>query len=65
LTEDNLRYLDEKIAREADNREKKEMILEDRRSSYSGAGHRGGNQTQSAVLIPDLVTSPKTARNIP
>ncbi len=65
LTEENLRYLDDKIAREADNRDRKEAILEDRRSSISGTGHRNGNQTQSALVIPDLVTSPKTARNIP
>jgi hypothetical protein len=65
LTEENLRYLDDKIAREADNRDRKEAILEDRRSSISGTGHRNGNQTQSALVIPYLVTSPKTARNIP
>ena len=34
LTEDNLLKLDDKIAREAELRDKKETILEDRRSSY-------------------------------
>lgn len=33
LTEDNLKHLDDKIAREADTRDRKEAILEDRRSS--------------------------------
>ena len=41
LTEDNLKRLDDKIAREADNRDRKEMILDDRRSSHSGI-FRGG-----------------------
>jgi len=62
LTEDNLRHLDNKIAREADNRDRKETILDDRRSTHSGAFRNGGNQTQSANYIPELVTSPKTAR---
>lgn len=65
LTEENLKYLDDKIAREAENREKKEMILDDRRSSHSGVFARNAaqNHTQQAMLVPEIVTSPKTARN--
>jgi hypothetical protein len=45
LTEDNLKMLDEKIGRQADNRERKESILDDRRSTHSGGFRYGGNQT--------------------
>lgn len=45
LTEDNLKILDEKIGRQADNREKKESILDDRRSTHYGGFRNGGNQT--------------------
>ena len=62
LSEDNLKRLDDKIAREADNRDRKENILDDRRSSHSGVFRNGVNQTQSVNYIPDLVVSPKTAR---
>ena len=61
LTEDNLRNLDDKIAREADNRERKEAIIEDRRS-MAGIFKNEGAKTQSALYIPEAVTSPKTAR---
>lgn len=45
LTEDNLKQLDDKIAREADNRERKEAILDDHRSTISNGFRNGVNQT--------------------
>ena len=44
LTEDNLRKLDDKIMREADTRDKKEAILDDKRSGVDVASRAGGSR---------------------
>jgi hypothetical protein len=45
LTEDNLKKLDDRILKEAELRDKKEGILDDRRSERStGSRHRAGSQ---------------------
>lgn len=57
LTEDNLKRLDDKIGREAENRDRKETILDDRRSSYSNGFRNGVNLNASATFIPDIKTA--------
>ena len=52
LTEDNLRGLDTKISKEAELREKKEAILDDRKSnagSVRSAASRGSNRSGRAA----------------
>jgi hypothetical protein len=46
LTEENLKRLDDRILKESELRDKKDAILDDRRSEKSagGARHRGGSQ---------------------
>lgn len=61
LTEDNLKKLDDRILKEAELRDKKEGILDDRRSERStGSRHRAGSQrpgtTQSYKAGLDLET---------
>lgn len=61
LTEDNLKKLDDRILKEAELRDKKEGILDDRRSERStGSRLRGGSQrpgtTQSQKAGLDLET---------
>ena len=48
LTEDNLRQLDVKISKEADLRDKKEAILDDRKSN-AGSVRSGRSRASSAV----------------
>lgn len=72
LTEDNLKRLDDKIAREADTRDRKEAILEDRRSTVVPGSifhqNRNNNFLNSTGLLPpadnhaSLVEPPKSAR---
>ncbi len=68
LTEDNLKYLDDKIAREADTRDRKEAILEDRRSSVMPGSifHQNRhNYLNSTAVLPRAnieFDTPKSAR---
>lgn len=57
LSEDNLKRLDDKIAKEADTRERKDTILEDRKSIVSNL-----HVEKAPTFIPDLVRSPLSAR---
>lgn len=71
LTEDNLKRLDDKIAREADTRDRKEAILEDRRSTVVPGSifHQNRNNfLNSTGLLPpadnhlSMVEPSKSAR---
>lgn len=53
LTEDNLRGLDTKISKEAELRDKKEAILEDRKSNAGSVRSRGSNRSGRAASQAD------------
>ncbi len=57
LNEENLRRLDDKIAREADNRERKDTILDDRRSSHTNVLRNGINKVTGSTFIPEIKTA--------
>lgn len=52
LTEDNLRSLDTKISKEADLREKREAILEDRKSNAGSVRSKKSGRNASAAVRP-------------
>ena len=52
LTEDNLRSLDTKISKEADLREKREAILDDRRSNAGSVRSQRSGRALSGALRP-------------
>ena len=55
LTEDNLKKLDDKIAKEADTRDRREMILEDRKSSVF---HQIRNSSNNPLQLNNYLPHP-------
>jgi hypothetical protein len=55
LTEDNLKRLDNKILKESELRDKKEMIMDDRKSQKSRAGSQrpGSTASRRGDLVDD------------
>ena len=56
LTEDTLRNLDSKIHKESQLRDKKEQIVEDRKSNASQKGARPASHAGGRVAAPDTVS---------
>jgi len=63
LTEDNLRTLDVKISKEADLRDKKDAILEDRKSNAGSVRSRASSQQRKHGATADAKSVASSRRS--